>query len=199
MLLWRRARGVSQDQLRTCGKASVVWSWARMHWQRPQQTGAGHYTSSSPGTGAGVTWDHPEGWRTSAWIKGATGDRGPAGGLCRARARPGFHHLPGHPVEASCRPRGLRPPSHVRTLLFPYLSPFWASLQACRETAASKGRRWAKGEERKRTMPPFPGQVSRTRVVGVMGRGEAKGSAAELGLGMLKSEVSLLFAAQGTF
>lgn len=87
----------------------------------------------------------------------------------------------------------------MRTLLFPYLSPFWASLQACRETAASKGRRWAKGEERKRTMPPFPGQVSRTRVVGVMGRGEAKGSAAELGLGMLKSEVSLLFAAQGTF
>ena len=146
---------------------------------RSQKIGAGRYTFGSPGTGAGVTWDHPESWRTSAWIKGATGDRGPAGGLCRARARPGFHHLPGHPVEASCRPRGLRPPSHVRTLLFPYLSPFWASLQACRETAASKGRRWAKGEERKRTMPLFPGQVSRTRPVGVMGRGEAKGSAAE--------------------
>lgn len=91
----------------------------------------------------------------------------------------------------------------MRTLLFPYLSPFWASLQACRETAARKGRWWAKGEERKRTMTPFPGQVSRSRPAGAMGRGEAKCSAAEfnghLGLGMLKAEVSLLFAAQGTF
>lgn len=39
MLLWCRARGVSQDQMRACGKASVAWSWARRHGQTPEDRG----------------------------------------------------------------------------------------------------------------------------------------------------------------
>ena len=39
MLLWYRARGVSQDQMRACGKASVAWSWARRHGQSPEDRG----------------------------------------------------------------------------------------------------------------------------------------------------------------
>ena len=105
----------------------------------PQHKGAGHYTSGILGAGEGIRWDHTEGERPSAWVKGTTGDRGPAGGLCRAHDRASFNHLPGHPMEASCWPKGLRPPSHVRTILFLYLSPFWASFQAWRETQLARG------------------------------------------------------------
>ena len=67
------------------------------------------------------------------------------------------------PPGASCRPKGLRPPSHVRTVPAPYPSPFWASIQEQRETAACKGRR-AEGEERK-GCAPLPRQPSRSRPV----------------------------------
>lgn len=59
-------------------------------------------------------------------------------------------------MEASCRPKGLRPPSHVRTILFPYLSPFWASFQARREAAASKGEEVSRGGGEEKGHAPFP-------------------------------------------
>lgn len=128
------------------------------HGQKTLAEKSGHSTSGILGAGQEVTWDHPEGQRPSAWVKGTTGDRGPAGGLCRAHHRASFNHLPGHPTEASCRPKGLRPPSHVRTILLPYLS-FWASFQAWRKTAASQGEEVSRGRGEERTMPLSQGRL----------------------------------------
>lgn len=94
-----------------CGKGSrcwVVWSGlgACRHGQISAER-AGLCTSRIPGARE-VTWDHPE---PSAWIKGTPGDRGPAGGLCKACDKASFNHPPGHPTEASCRPKGLRSPA----------------------------------------------------------------------------------------
>lgn len=71
---------------------------------------------------------------------------------------PAFIICQATPWRPAAGPKGLRPPSHVRTILFPYLS-FWASFQAWRKTAASKGEEVSEGEERKRTVPLSQGRL----------------------------------------
>lgn len=52
----------------------------------------------------------------------------------------------------------------MRTILFPYLS-FWASFQAWRKIAASKGEEVSRGREEDKDHAPFPGQASRMRQI----------------------------------
>lgn len=151
-------QGASQDQLRTQGKLAGVVLGLECTDRDLYRQGLAITPPAAQELGQ-ESRRPPRGLVNFSLIKGATGDRGPA--EASAEPVPGPPSSARPPREASCRPGGLRPPSHVRTLLFPYLSPS-GLLQACRETTASKGKRWAKGEERKRGPCPlsqgrFPG------------------------------------------
>lgn len=77
---------------------------------------------------------------------------------------PAFIICQATPRRPAAGPKGLRPPSHVRTILFPYLS-FWAAFQAGRKTAASKGEEVSRGRGEEKDCAPFPGPASRMRQV----------------------------------
>lgn len=152
MLLWRRARGVSQDQLRTCGKASWCGlgpectdrdpsrqGWP-LHLQQPRNWGRSHVRP-------------PRGLENFSLDQGSHRRQGPAGGLCRCP-------VPG-PLSSSARPpwrpalpaRRASPPSHVNTLI---PLPLLSLLQACRETTASKGKSVGQGRGEEKDHAPFP-------------------------------------------
>lgn len=156
------------------GKGSrcrVVWGGlgAYRHGQKSSAERAGHSVSGIPGAGEGVTWDHPEGQRPSAWVKGTTGDRSPAGGLCRAHDRASFNHLPGHPMEASCSPKGLGHPA-MWELYYSLTSLSGLSSRHGGKGQLAKGEEVSKGTGEEKDHAPFPGQASRMNQLWAKGR-----------------------------
>lgn len=150
-------------------RCGVAWSGlgAYRHGQKIFAERAGHSTSGIPGPGEGVTRDHPEGQRQR-------GSREPqeSGAQLEASAKPitgpAFIICQATPQRPAAGPKGLRPPSHVRTILFPYLS-FWASFQAWRKTAARQGEEVSRGRGEEKDCAPFPGPASRRRQVRAKG------------------------------
>lgn len=174
------------------------------HGQKTFADRAGHFTSGIPGQGEGVTRDHPEGQRPSAWVGGTTGDRGPAGGLCRAHNRASFHHLPGHPTEASCRPKRAEATQSCENYIIP--SPLFLGRVPGVEENSSEQRGGGEQRERRGEKPcPFPRAGFQDEAGLSQGRREelrliqVQNFNYYVGLGMTRSEARLFFATQRIF